>query len=762
MHPLLQRQLKRYYAGDDVPDEMRRLLDAIDQAYRQNDQDRELLERSLEISSTELNERYEGLEEQLRINEAEKHHTERALSMLDATFEAIEEGIVVADPTGTAIQFNEIFTRIWGLPRDLLNTQGANARLDAIKSQVLDPESFVARIREVYADPTEVCTEIIELKDGRVLERYTSPQLLQGVYVGRVWSFRDITERRAAERRLGLARSIFEASTQGILVTDPALVIVDANQALCSMLELEQSEIVGGNLLDLRYEDQGSSFNENLADKLRRDGEWWGELRTRNTQAMQVIWINFSTVYNDHGRVANYVGMFTDVTKLKEVEEQLQQLAYYDSLTGLPNRRLFKERVERYLQGSRRSDRNLALLYLDLDRFKFVNDSLGHLAGDQLLKLVAERIQHEVRDNDLVSRLGGDEFTIALISCSQEKLVGDIARRIVASLNEPFRLKDQEVYIGASIGICMLPSQAADFEEGTRKADVAMYLAKAAGKGRYCFWDKETQAAMEARILIETDLREAPRRDQFMVHYQPIVNTSSRHPVGFEALLRWQHPNQGLIPPGRFIPIAEEIGMISEVGIWVINAVCRQLRAWQDDGVPVLPVSINVSARHLDDARLHQQIVDALQTYRIDPRLLSIEITESTAMSDPATTIAVLRKLKTLGVQSAIDDFGTGYSSLSYLKQLPADTLKIDRSFVHDITSDPNDRGIAKAIIDLGHSLSMKITAEGVEDAEQLAILEAMGCEQLQGWLFAKAMPADDVTRMLLEGELPARRSAGQ
>ena len=202
--------------------------------------------------------------------------------------------------------------------------------------------------------------------------------------------------------------------------------------------------------------------------------------------------------------------------------------------------------------------------------------------------------------------------------------------------------------------------------------------------------------------------------------------------------------------------------MISEVGIWVINAVCRQLRAWQDDGVPVLPVSINVSARHLDDARLRQQIVDALQTYRIDPRLLSIEITESTAMSDPATTIAVLRKLKTLGVQSAIDDFGTGYSSLSYLKQLPADTLKIDRSFVHDITSDPNDRGIAKAIIDLGHSLSMKITAEGVEDAEQLAILEAMGCEQLQGWLFAKAMPADDVTRMLLEGELPARRSAGQ
>ena len=750
MHNLLQRQIKRYFGDGELPAELTRLIDAIDQTYTQNDQDRELIERSLELSSEELNERYEGLDRQLQINQAAHNSLERALSLLDATLDATEEGILVVDLEGRVVKFNEVFARIWDIPRSVIGRGGEQAALSAALRRVVFPRRFIEKTRQLHANPLAESVDTVELRDGRVLEGFTRPQMLQGECVGRVWSFRDISARKAAESRLQLARRVFEVSSQGILITDPTFHVIDVNSSLCEMLGLPRDQLLGRHLRDVDDNSQGGSFNQHLFNKLVTDGEWWGELRTqRGNSKSQVVWINFSTVRNDDGDAIHYVGMFSDITRLKDVEQQLQQLAYYDPLTGLPNRRMFKERLEKYVNEAGTGGGRVALLYVDLDRFKFVNDSLGHLAGDQLLVGVSERINAEIRRHDMVSRQGGDEFTIALFDTDNALVIGDVATRIIASLSLPFFVKGQEVYIGASIGICMLPGQARSFEEGLRKADTAMYLAKDSGKGRYCIWDKETQTAMESRIMIEADLREAVRQDQLELLFQPIVDCRTGRPVSMEALLRWLHPKRGLIGPDQFIPIAEEMAFVTDLENWVIEHCCRHLREWQKAQVPVVPVSINVSAQHLSDRRLEQRIVDALTRNAVPPSLLSIEVTESAAMDEPTVTVDVLRSLQSQGVGSAIDDFGTGYSSLSYLKQLPADKLKVDRSFVRDLTTDPNDRDIAKAIIELAHSLSMQTVAEGVEDDDQLAILQEMGCDLVQGWLFAKAMSADNAANYL-------------
>ena len=625
-----------------------------------------------------------------------------------------------------------------------------------------DPETFLAKVRELYSAPLAESVDIVELSDGRLLERFTRPQMLQDECVGRLWSFRDITDKNAAAANLELARRVFEVSSQGILITDAKFQIVDVNRSLCEMVNRRPEELLGHPLQRIGDANNESLFNESFMAHIKSKGEWWGELRSLPSDQgrRQVIWIGFSVVRNGKGEISNYVGMFSDITKLKEVEDKLQQLAYYDQLTGLPNRRMFKERVENWIEKTIRVPQKLALLYLDLDRFKFINDSLGHLAGDQLLVRASERIKNEIRGRDLVSRQGGDEFTIVLFDVENESTISDVATRIIGALRKPFSIKGQELYIGASIGVCVVPDQASNFEDAVRKADTAMYLAKASGKGRYCFWDKQTQTAMESRIIVESELREAIRLGQLQVYFQPILDCFSRNPVALEALLRWQHPKRGLVPPDTFILIAEEIGLMAELENWLIEAVCRQMHAWRDDGVALIPVSINVSAQHLGDSRLEQRIVSALERFDIAPKLLTIEITESTAMNKPQETVHVLRGLRARGVHSAIDDFGTGYSSLSYLKQLPVDTLKIDVSFVRDLSTDPNDRDIARAIVDLGHTLSMKITAEGVETEVQLEILREMGCDQVQGWLFAKAAPATETMEFLIAtGNRPKTRN---
>lgn len=765
MHSLLKRQIMRYFGDDLLPDSVRPLLDAVSRTYVQSDQDRELLERSLDLSSMELNERYEKIGQQLRLNELAKRDLETTLSLLDATFNATVEGILVVDLNGRIVRSNLVLQKIWGIPDALLDSGDDDAILSHLAAQTVDPDEFVGRVLGSPVVDAPDGVDVVLLRDGRALERLSRPQMLQGVCVGRVWSFRDITKRKAAAASLELARRVFEVSSQGILVCDADFRVVDVNRSFCEMLGDPAQEMLGRGITQIGRWEPGWAVDDDFIVQLRGNGEWWGELRSGATEDghVRVIWAGFNAVRDENGVVANYFGIFSDITPLKKAEAQLQQLAYFDSLTGLPNRRLFKERVESSISAREEGSHGIALLFVDLDRFKFVNDSLGHLSGDQLLVRVAERIRAEVRGEDIVSRQGGDEFAIALFDVRDTAVVGEVSARVINAISRPFTIDGQDIiYIGASIGICLLPAQAGDFEEGMRKADTAMYLAKAAGKGRYCFWDDKAQKKMETRMLVEAELRDAIRHDQLQVNYQPILDANDRSVVSLEALMRWQHPKRGTILPNVFIPVAEEIGLMPELESWLIQKVCWQLQAWRALAVPLVPVSINVSAQHMGDSLLEQRIAGALEHHEVPSELLSIEITESTAMSEPQKAIDVLRALRRRGVRSAIDDFGIGYSSLSHLKQLPVDTLKIDRSFVRDLEVDQNDRDIARAVVDLGHSMAMRIIAEGVETDAQLEILRRMGCDLVQGWLFAKAAPADEVAAFLLrslaEGSIVDRR----
>ena len=379
-----------------------------------------------------MNERYEGLEQQLQINKAAKQVLEHTLSLLDATLDATEEGILVVDRAGRLVKFNEILLKIWNIPRSLLLAGSYDDHLNEALSKVAHPEQFLLKIKQLHADPMAESVDVVELCDGRVLERFSRPQMLQGECIGRVWSYRDITAKKSAEANLQLARRVFEVSSQGILITDFSFRIIDVNGSLCEMLSKKPEQLLGQLLPNIEEQGQLTSFNENFIREMQSKGEWWGELRSGSEKsAYQVIWIGFSAVRNEKGEISNYVGMFSDITKLKEVEDQLQQLAFYDPLTGLPNRRLFKERIEAQITLTRKNLHKLALLYLDLDRFKFVNDSLGHLAGDKLLVQVSERVKCEIRSRDMVSRQGGDEFTIALFEIDNELMIGEIATRII-------------------------------------------------------------------------------------------------------------------------------------------------------------------------------------------------------------------------------------------------------------------------------------------------------------------------------------------
>ncbi|MDH3900781.1 MAG: EAL domain-containing protein, partial [Gammaproteobacteria bacterium] len=451
---------------------------------------------------------------------------------------------------------------------------------------------------------------------------------------------------------------------------------------------------------------------------------------------------------SSHGTRQVLVAIILDITERYATQKQLNHMAHHDALTNLPNRVLFSDRLAHALQHHQRARRQLALMFLDLDGFKKINDSLGHPAGDSLLNQVAQRLLISARQGDTVARLGGDEFTIILEDLDKPGNVPEVAQRILDLLARPFNVCGREVFQSASIGISMHPQDGNDVTALMKHADVAMFQAKKDGGNRYQFYLADMTIAANKRLALETDLRHALERDEFVVHFQPQVSLETDHIVGLEALLRWQHPQQGMIPPNLFIPVAEAAGLIEPIGEWVMRAACVQARAWQDATGIAIPVAVNLSGHQIND-RLVQTVSHILVTAGLEPRYLELEITESCIMDQAAATIDYLRELRTLGVQLAIDDFGTGYSSMSYLKQLPIDKLKIDLSFVRDIPQDNNDAAIIKAILALGHTLDLTVIAEGVETAEQRTFLAENGCDVMQGYLFSLPRPADEIGELL-------------
>ncbi len=566
-------------------------------------------------------------------------------------------------------------------------------------------------------------------------------------------TLQDITQRKQAEEKLRLSAAVFENTTEGVMITDPNGRIVAVNRAFTEITGYGEDEIAGLTGSSLKSGRHDEQFYASMWSSIRENGRWQGEVWNRRKNGdIYPEWLNISVVSNDHAQVTHYVGVFSDISAMKESESKLDHLAHHDPLTGLPNRLLLNARMEHSLARAHRANAMLAVLFLDLDHFKNINDTLGHPIGDLLLQETAQRLSNCVREQDTVTRLGGDEFTVLLEDLEDSRFASTVAQKIIAALAEKFMLQGHEVFVTCSVGISIFPTDGNDITTLFKNADSALYRAKEQGRNNYQYYTEElTTRAME-RLAMENSLRHALQRDELVLHYQPQVDLYNGNIIGMEALVRWQHPDIGLISPNAFIPLAEETGLIIPIGEWVLRTACAQLKAWIDEGMPKIRVGVNLSSRQFNQNNLDEVVAAILRETGLPPDCLELELTERMIMQDAESTVTIMHKLRALGVQFSIDDFGTGYSSLSYLKRFPIDRIKIDQSFVREITSNPEDAAVSQAIISLSHSLNIKTVAEGVETAEQQEFLRSRQCDEIQGFHFSRPVPQQEMSKLLKEG----------
>nr|WP_304622827.1 bifunctional diguanylate cyclase/phosphodiesterase [Pelomonas sp. P8] len=566
----------------------------------------------------------------------------------------------------------------------------------------------------------------------------------------------DVTERRQQEERNRQWAKAFESTRDGVVICDAEGRIESVNRAFTEITGYLPEDAIGHTPALLHSGRHDDTFYRVMWGEVLRVGHWRGEIWNRRKDGeIYPEWLTISAVRDDAGGVANFVGVFTDITRVKRDEAELQRLANYDPLTELPNRRLLAERLEQSLARTRRHGGRTALLYIDLDGFKTVNDSLGHPAGDELLTCVARRFRTRVRAGDTLGRLGGDEFLViaeALHSADEAAL---LAQDLLAAVARPVALSlGHEVYVTASIGISLFPDDGcSDATAMMRDADAALYRAKEQGRNRFCFYTQDLNRQAVDKLEIEVALSHALSRGELLLHYQPKVCTTTGSIVGAEALLRWRR-NGELVPPGRFIPIAEQSSLILDIGAWVIDEVCAQQARWRAQGLDMPQIAVNVAARQFAAGQLDTVLSEALHRHGVPPQCLELEVTESMLMDRPAESAAMLRRLKELGVSLSLDDFGTGYSSLAYLRQFPIDALKIDKSFVDHIETGPEGCAIVDAVIALAHRLGLTVVAEGVETTGQQAHLRAQGCDVLQGFGLARPMPLGDFEALCSRGAL--------
>lgn len=583
---------------------------------------------------------------------------------------------------------------------------------------------------------------------GRV-ERDASGEALRMTGVSR-----DITRQRNNEDHLRQAAAVFEATQEGLLVTDSRGTIVHTNPSFTRITGYEPEDVVGAQPSILKSGRQNAAFYRRMWEALTRDGVWSGEIwNRRKSGEVYPQWQHIRAVRNDQGELTHYVAVFSDLSSLKRSQHELDFLAHHDPLTGLPNRLLLRERIEQALARAEREQGGGALLAIDLDHFKHINDSLGHSTGDQLIKAVAERLQDCLDERCSLARLGGDEFAVILES-PQQQHASSLAQRLLEAMNAPFVVNGQTIYMSVSLGVSLFPEDARNVDHLMQHADAALFQAKASGRSLYAFYTPELTARARSHVQVEAALRHALDNDELRIYFQPVHDLASGRMVGVESLVRWQHPQRGLVPPCEFIPVAEECGLITALDAWMLDQACRQMRSWLDQGIALDYIAVNVSSRLFGRGGLEQRVALALEQSGLEPHHLELEITESAVMQNFDQALELLCQLRLLGVHLAIDDFGTGYSSLMRLKRMPVHKLKIDQGFVAGLPDESDDAAIACAVIGLGQSMGLQVVAEGIERPDQAAFLLTHACDFGQGYWYGAPQPAD-----VLLAKLPRNRA---
>lgn len=630
-HKLLKRQIRKHlgsareFMGTPV---MEDFLAAVNRAYKHNDRDRDVLERSLDITSDELVQKNEELEQRLKQTAESHEQLEQLFSIINSTLQASLDGIILMDEDDDPMLFNQRAAELLGTTQDVIGRSSYDTLQTLLNDNAINPEVFSRQLSSIAKNPAISTSGTLEMNNGLIVEVYSQARIQDDKTMGRVWNFHDITE-------------------------------------------------------------------------------------------------------------------------LRQNEETIRHRAYHDSLTNLPNRTLFTDRINHALTRYKRSEEEFALLFIDLDGFKYVNDTLGHEIGDQVLIEVAKRLDNIVREHDTIARHGGDEFLLMLELVENSLQIKEIASRILQVLSEAFVLDEQEIHISASIGITIAPKDGHSSDELIRNADMAMYSAKAQGRNNYQFFDRSMAESSKRQLSLQSQLNQALRKEEFQLHYQPKIDLKTRRITGAEALLRWYQGGEILIGPTEFIGIAEQSGLIVPISEWVLNTACQQLADW----LPHLPddfvLSINMSAQHFMQRNVVETIIGILDRHKIPCHRIELELTESVVIEDPKNSIAKLKLLRARGIKLSIDDFGTGYSSFNYLKNLPIHTIKIDRSFIKDVESSSRDLSLVESIVNIAHTLGLNVVAEGVESEEIHGLLQGITCDMGQGYLYSRPLPADDFAQQL-------------
>jgi len=673
---------------------------------------------------------------------ATEEATRRSLALLRSTLESTADGLLVVDREGRIVAHNRRFGQMWGIADEVLEAGDDETAIAAVLGQLVDPQAFLARVRELYADPYSDSFDVLYFKDGRVFERFSIPQIEEGEAVGRVWSFRDATDRVRAQAALAASeeryRSLFERHVAGLFRNSVTGKILDCNDAFARILGYgSRWDLIGRDALDLHFD---VAERERTIAELRECASLSDRELCMRRRDGSPVWV--SATESLHAGVEGgpdfLEGSIVDITARKEAERQIFHLAYHDGLTGLPNRALLLDRLNAALIDAAERDGDVAVLFLDLDQFKRVNDTLGHSAGDRMLQQIASRLLRVAGRDETVARVGGDEFILLVPRFDDPRRAEELAQRILRTVEEPMEINGRRLFVTTSIGISLFPTDGADAEALLTGADVAMYRAKERGRNGYQLCSPDLSAQVFAQMTLESELRLGLEQSEFDLFYQPQIEISTGRTVGFEALMRWRHPTRGLVPPSEFIAAAESSFLIGALGRWALSAGCREASAWPASA----RLAVNLSPHQLVRGDLLATIQAILAETGLPAHRLDLEITESAAVAEIERTARLLSAIRDLGVRIALDDFGAGHASFSYLQRLPLDVLKIDREFVRGIDEGRQGRAIVTAIIELARGLGLQTIAEGVETPAQLDFLRERGCDLYQGYLASAAMPS--------------------